>query len=165
MSSAKSDTTIVYQNVDNHLLRLLKENYSRRNKRYYAIQLPYCKPDHIPEEARLFKKFRLPEDLTRLVKTIHGISCLRFLATSDTELLESIRCASMKIFENEASSTAKNTDETGKSRSIIDFVIVIVFAIVSLLFAYIFLIFMSRYIAKKFVLYFFYLLHSIKSPS
>ncbi|KMQ95170.1 hypothetical protein RF55_4630 [Lasius niger] len=112
MSSAKSDTTIVYQNVDNHLLRLLKENYPRRNKRYYAIQLPYCKPDHIPEEARLFKKFRLPEDLTRLVKTIHGISCLRFLATSDTELLESIRCASMKVFEDEASSTAKNTDET-----------------------------------------------------
>ncbi|GAB1866897.1 SEFIR domain-containing protein [Camponotus japonicus] len=113
MSSAKSDTTIIYRNVDNHLLRLLKENYPQRNKRYYAIYLPYCKSDHIPEEARLFKKFRLPENLTKLVKTIHGIGCLRFLTASDTELLESIRCAMIKIFENEASSTPmKNTDET-----------------------------------------------------
>ncbi|XP_029662622.1 uncharacterized protein LOC115235160 [Formica exsecta] len=112
MSSAKSDTTIVYQNVDNHLLRLLKENYPQRNKRYYVIHLPYCKPDHIPEEARLFQKFRLPKNLTRLVKTIHGISCLQFLTASDRELLESIRCATMKIFEDEASSMTKNTNET-----------------------------------------------------
>ncbi|XP_050464992.1 uncharacterized protein LOC126858564 [Cataglyphis hispanica] len=112
MSSAKSDATIVYQNVDNHLLRLLKENYPQRNKRYYVIHLPYCKPDHIPEEARFFKKFRLPENLTRLVKTIHGIGCLQFFAVSDRELLESIRCATMKIFEDEASSMTKNIDET-----------------------------------------------------
>ncbi|KAL6439571.1 hypothetical protein ACFW04_003990 [Cataglyphis niger] len=112
MSSSKSDATIVYQNVDNHLLRLLKENYPHRNKRYYVIYLPYCKPDHIPEEARFFKKFHLPENLTRLVKTIHGIGCLQFFAVSDRELLESIRCATMKIFEDEASSITKNIDET-----------------------------------------------------
>lgn len=111
VSSVKSDT-IVYRNVDNHLLRLLKENYPRRNKRYYTIQLPYCKPNRIPEEARVFKKFNLPEDLTRLVKTIHGIGCLRFLTTSDSEVLESIKCATMTISENEGSSTSNNTDET-----------------------------------------------------
>ncbi|XP_011704676.1 PREDICTED: uncharacterized protein LOC105459973 [Wasmannia auropunctata] len=109
---AKSDATIVYRNVDNHLLRLLKENYPRRNKRYYAIHLPYCKPDHIPEEARLFKKFRIPEDLTRLVKRIHGIVCLGFYGSSSEELLESIRFATAKISEDEAASAMKNTEET-----------------------------------------------------
>jgi len=122
-TSAKSDATIVYRNIDNHLLRLLKENYPRRNKRYYAIHLPYCKPDHIPEEARLFKKFRVPEDLTRLVKTIHGIVCLRFFASSDHELLESIRFATAKISEDEAASATKNTKETGEYRNLkLDFI-------------------------------------------
>lgn len=111
VSSVKSDI-IIYRNVDNHLLRLLKENYPRRNKRYYAIQLPYCKPNRIPEEARIFKKFHLPEDLTRLVKTIHGIGCLRFLTTSDSKVLESIKCATMTLSENEGSSMSNNTDET-----------------------------------------------------
>lgn len=110
--SAKFDATIIYRNVDNHLLQLLKENYPRRNKRYYAIHLPYCKSDHIPEEARLFKKFRIPEDLARLVKTIHGIACLRFLTVSDRELLESIRFATAKISEDETSSVIKNIEET-----------------------------------------------------
>ncbi|KYN18224.1 hypothetical protein ALC57_09471 [Trachymyrmex cornetzi] len=111
-TSAKFDATIIYRNVDNHLLRLLKENYPRRNKRYYAIHLPYCKSDHIPEEARFFKKFRVPEDLARLVKTIHGIACLRFLTASNRELLESIRFATAKISEDEASSVIKNIEET-----------------------------------------------------
>ncbi|XP_018397952.1 PREDICTED: uncharacterized protein LOC108775972 [Cyphomyrmex costatus] len=111
-TSAKFDATIIYRNVDNHLLRLLKENYPRRNKRYYAIHLPYCKSDHIPEEARLFKKFRIPEDLARLVKTIHDIACLRFLTPSDRELLESIKFATAKISEDETSSVIKNTEET-----------------------------------------------------
>ena len=113
-TSAKFDATIIYRNVDNHLLRLLKENYPRRNKRYYAIHLPYCKSDHIPEEARLFKKFRIPENLNRLVETIHGIACLRFLTASDRELLESIRFATTKISEDEASSVIKNIEETGE---------------------------------------------------
>lgn len=110
-TSGKSDTTIIYRNVDNHLLRLLKENYPQRNKRYYAIHLPYCKSDHIPEEARLFKKFRMPEDLAKLVKTIHGIGCLQFIAVSDGEFLESIRFATVKMFEDEPSAM-KNTEET-----------------------------------------------------
>ncbi|XP_011863379.1 PREDICTED: uncharacterized protein LOC105559583 [Vollenhovia emeryi] len=111
-TSVKSDATIIYRNVDNHLLRLLKENYPRRNKRYYAVHLPYCKSDDIPEEARLFKKFCIPEDLTRLVKTIHGIVCLRFFPSSDQELLESIKFATAKIFEDDAANATKNTKET-----------------------------------------------------
>lgn len=111
-TSAKFDAAIVYRNVDSHLLRLLKENYPRRNKRYYAVQLPYCKLDDIPEEARLFRKFRIPEDLTRLVKTIHGIACLRFFASSSQELLECIKFAAAKISEDETASATKNTEET-----------------------------------------------------
>lgn len=123
-TSVKFDATIIYRNVDNHLLRLLKENYPRRNKRYYAIQLPYCKSDHIPEEARLFKKFRIPEDLARLVKTIHGVAYLRasFFTASNRELFESIRFATAKISEDEASSVIKNTEETGELSQILDFV-------------------------------------------
>nr|XP_012216261.1 PREDICTED: uncharacterized protein LOC105668447 isoform X1 [Linepithema humile] len=109
-TSAKSDTTIIYRNVDNHLLRLLKENYPQRNKRYYAIHLPYCKSDHIPEEARLFKKFHMPEELTKLVKTIYGIGCLQYFAASDGEFLESIKFATI-MFEDEPSAT-KNIEET-----------------------------------------------------
>ncbi|XP_011636448.1 uncharacterized protein LOC105426763 [Pogonomyrmex barbatus] len=108
---AKADATIIYRNVDNHLLRLLKENYPRRNKRYYAIHLPYCKPDHIPEEARHFKKFCIPKNLMRLVKTIYGISCLRLITSSNESLLESIKLATMKISEDE-SNAMKNTEET-----------------------------------------------------
>ncbi|EZA50051.1 hypothetical protein X777_11715 [Ooceraea biroi] len=110
-TSVKSDA-IVYRNVDNHLLRLLKENYPQRNKRYYAVHLPYCKPDHIPEEARVFKKFRMPEDLMKLVRTIHGISCMQFLTASDRELLESIRYATTKIYEDGAGGATRNTEET-----------------------------------------------------
>lgn len=98
-------------------MRLLKENYPQRNKRYYAIHLPYCKSDHIPEEARLFKKFHMPEDLIKLVKTIHGIGCLQFFAASDGEFLESIKFATM-MFEDEPSVT-KNTEETGKWRCLL----------------------------------------------
>ncbi|KAL0112808.1 hypothetical protein PUN28_012222 [Cardiocondyla obscurior] len=110
--SAKSDATIIYRNVDNHLLRLLKENYPRRNKRYFAVHLPYCKSDHLPEEARLFKKFYIPKDLTKLVKTIHGIVFLGFFPSSNHELLENIECATIKIFEDETASVTKNIDET-----------------------------------------------------
>lgn len=109
--SSKIDTTIIYRNVDNHLLRLLKENYPQRNKRYYAVHLPYCKPDEIPEEARLFRKFHLPEDLAKLVNTIHGIGCQHFLVASNGELVESIRYATVKLLEDEISVT-KNIKET-----------------------------------------------------
>lgn len=114
VTSVKSETTIVYRNVDNHLLRLLKENYPQRNKRYYAVHLPYCQPEHIPEEARLFKKFRMPEDLTKLVRTIHGIGCARFLTASDRELLDSIRYATTKIFEDGINRATRNIEETGE---------------------------------------------------
>ncbi|XP_077274020.1 uncharacterized protein LOC143903878 [Temnothorax americanus] len=112
LMSAKFDATIIYRNVDNHLLRLLKENYPRRNKRYYAIHLPYCKSEHLPEEARLFRKFCIPKDLTKLVKTIHGIVCLRFFPSTDQELLESIKFATAKISEDETANATKNTEET-----------------------------------------------------
>lgn len=77
------------------------------------MHLPYCKPDEIPEEARLFRKFHLPEDLAKLVNTIHGIGCQHFLVASNGELVESIRYATVKLLEDEISVT-KNIKETGK---------------------------------------------------
>jgi len=68
----------------------------------------------MPEEARLFKKFRIPEDLTRLVKTIHGIACLQFFVSSSQELIESIKFATAKISEDEVVSVTKNIEETGE---------------------------------------------------
>lgn len=70
----------------------------------------------MPEEARLFKKFYIPENLTKLVKTIHGIACLPFFAPLDHELLESIKFAAAKISEDEAANATKSTEETGEWR-------------------------------------------------
>jgi hypothetical protein len=72
--------------------------------------LPYCKSDNIPEEARLFKKFRIPQDLMKLVATIHGISCVRFLKASDNELLESIRFAIRRLYKDTITSNSDKTD-------------------------------------------------------
>jgi len=98
--SMQSNVAIVYQNLDNFFLRLLKENYPQRNKRYYAVLLPYCKYDDIPEEARLFRKYCLPEDVMRLVEIIHGVKYIRFLMAPDNELLESIRHATKRIYKD-----------------------------------------------------------------
>ncbi|XP_011136078.2 uncharacterized protein LOC105181149 [Harpegnathos saltator] len=115
--STSSSYPNVYRNVDKHLLRLLKENYPQRNKRYYALHLPYCDADDIPEEARLFRMFRVPRDLRKLVKTIHGIGCLRFLSPRDNtgipEILYSIQLAAdMLVKEQNASVAKRKTEET-----------------------------------------------------
>lgn len=117
--STPSSYPNVYRNVDKHLLRLLKENYPQRNKRYYSLHLPYCETDDIPEEARLFRMFRVPRDLRKLVKTIHGIGCLRFRSPRDNtgipEILYSIQLAAdMLVKEQNASVAKKKTEETGK---------------------------------------------------
>lgn len=118
--STPSSYPNVYRNVDKHLLRLLKENYPQRNKRYYALHLPYCDADDIPEEARLFRMFRVPRDLRKLVKTIHGIGCLRFRSPRDNtgipEILYSIQLAADMLMKEQNATVAKKrtTEETGK---------------------------------------------------
>ncbi|XP_032666687.1 uncharacterized protein LOC116842091 isoform X2 [Odontomachus brunneus] len=115
--STPSSYPNVYRNVDKHLLRLLKENYPQRNKRYYALHLPYCDTEDIPEEARLFKMFRVPRDLRKLVKTIHGIGYLRLCSPRDNtgipEILYSIQLAAdMLVKEQSATVAKKKTEET-----------------------------------------------------
>ncbi|XP_014482953.1 PREDICTED: uncharacterized protein LOC106748683 [Dinoponera quadriceps] len=116
--STPSSYPNVYRNVDKHLLRLLKENYPQRNKRYYALHLPYCETDDIPEEARLFKMFRVPRDLRKLVKTIHGIGCLRFRSPRDNtgipEILYSIQLAADMLVKEQNVNAKKKAEETGK---------------------------------------------------
>ncbi|XP_063983458.1 uncharacterized protein LOC135165771 [Diachasmimorpha longicaudata] len=109
---------VIYRNVDNHALRLLKENYSHRNKRYIAIELPYCTPDDIPEEARLFKKFRLPENLDKLVKHLHNVEFTKCTISSQP-LIESINLAAIEI-SRERQESPKNIDETHGLLPIID---------------------------------------------
>ncbi|XP_015607994.1 uncharacterized protein LOC107273895 isoform X2 [Cephus cinctus] len=94
-TSPKSDDTndhIIYRNLDNYALRLLEENYPRRNKRYLTIQFPYCKTDDIPEEAKHFKRINVPDDLGKVVNTIYNVD-MRLDSESKHELLKSIEDA------------------------------------------------------------------------
>lgn len=97
--------------MDNHALRLLKENYSLRNKRYVSIELPYCSSDEIPEEARLFKKLALPDNLDKLVRYLHDINFAPCFTGPSQFLIESIDAATMDICR-ERQESAKNIDET-----------------------------------------------------
>ncbi|XP_011500596.1 PREDICTED: uncharacterized protein LOC105364382 isoform X2 [Ceratosolen solmsi marchali] len=92
---------VIYRNIDNQALRLLKENYPRRNKRYYALQFPYCKANDIPKEARQFKRFTMPEELDKLVKTVHEVEYIRFFGVSDKDFVDSIKLAKLQIVKTE----------------------------------------------------------------
>ncbi|XP_011299491.1 uncharacterized protein [Fopius arisanus] len=102
---------VIYKNVDNHALRLLKENYSLRNKRYITIELPYCTYEEIPEEARLFKRLKLPENLDKLVKYLHNFEFNRCFTGPSEHLIQSIGLATMEI-TRERQESPKNIDET-----------------------------------------------------
>ena len=97
--------------MDGQALRLIKENYPRRNKRYYAIQFPYCKSDDIPKEARHFKRFLMPEELDKLVRTIHQVDYIRYYGVSDRDFVDSIVLAKMQVIATERSSPS--TEENG----------------------------------------------------
>ncbi|XP_057325549.1 uncharacterized protein LOC130667741 isoform X1 [Microplitis mediator] len=88
---------IIYRNIDNHALRLIKENYSWNNKRYITIEFPYCKPDDIPEEAIVFKKFNIPENLEKLIHYVHNTDYIQFYDVSSKNLLKSIEVAMTEI--------------------------------------------------------------------
>ncbi|XP_012278230.1 uncharacterized protein LOC105698504 isoform X2 [Orussus abietinus] len=103
---------VIYRNMDNHALRLIKENYPRRNKRYYAIQLPYCETDDIPEEARYFKRFNIPEDLNKFVRTVHGVHYPSVGCVSAKSLHESIKTAKVEISRREPPKILRTAEET-----------------------------------------------------
>jgi hypothetical protein len=98
--------------MDSQALRLLKENYPRRNKRYYALQFPYCTPENIPKEALQFKRFLMPEELDKLVKTVHEVEYIRFFGVSDKDFIDSIKLAKLQIVQTEKH--CQTTEENGK---------------------------------------------------
>ncbi|XP_043274478.1 uncharacterized protein [Venturia canescens] len=87
----------IYRNVDNHALRLLKENYPRRNKRYFVVQFPYCKRDDLPEEARLMRRFEMPGELEKFVRNIYAVDRIRLFGVSGVEFAEAIKVAMVQI--------------------------------------------------------------------
>lgn len=105
--------TSIYRNVDNHALRLIKENYPKRNKRYLAVQLPYCKTTDIPEEAKYFKRYNIPDDLDKLVRSVHNVEFVRFFGISNNELVHSVNLAKLQTSPSDTEE-CKITKETGK---------------------------------------------------
>ncbi|KAI4486498.1 PREDICTED: uncharacterized protein LOC106791229 isoform X1 [Polistes canadensis] len=104
---------IKYENIDSYILQLIRENYGQRNKRYYILQLPYCKPTDLPDEAQRFQRFRMPEELAKLVRTVHQVDYVTFFGLSNKEeLLESIKLAQMEMLDDGTTSDHKSADET-----------------------------------------------------
>ncbi|KAJ8680618.1 hypothetical protein QAD02_016405 [Eretmocerus hayati] len=112
-TSPKTDeiAPVVYRNMDSQALRLLKENYPLRSKRYFAIQFPYCKSDDIPKEARQFKRFSMPEDLDKLVRTIHEVEYIRFFGVSNKDFVDSIKLAKIQVVPSKKHSRNKEEKE------------------------------------------------------
>ncbi|XP_076675303.1 uncharacterized protein LOC143372700 [Andrena cerasifolii] len=107
----KPAVSLIYQDNDNRLLSLVRENQSQKEKRYYAVHLPYCKPDDLPEEMRHSKRFCLPKELPKLVKVIHKMEHAVCGSVSDKEFLDSVKLAKLEILE-EDSNMVKETRET-----------------------------------------------------
>ncbi|CAK9812967.1 hypothetical protein ANTQUA_LOCUS7476 [Anthophora quadrimaculata] len=100
----KPAVSTIYRNTDNYLLRLVKENnQEQKEKRFYIVQLPYCKSDDVPEETRHFKRLCLPKELPKLVKMIHRMERVKSVSSvSDKEFLDSVKLAKLEILEMEA---------------------------------------------------------------
>nr|KAF7413034.1 hypothetical protein H0235_012885 [Vespula pensylvanica] len=102
----------IYENIDSYILQLIRENYGEKHKRYYILQLPYCKPTDLPDEAQRFQRFRMPEELPKLVRTVHNVDYIRFFGFSNKEvLLESIKLAEIEMLDD-GTYNDKNADET-----------------------------------------------------
>ncbi|XP_046144269.1 uncharacterized protein LOC114877607 isoform X2 [Osmia bicornis bicornis] len=108
----KPAVSTICQNTDSYLLRLIKENIGEKGKRYYVVDLPYCKFDDVPEETRHLKRFRLPKELPRLVKLIHGMERVFgcFPSVCDKDFLDSVKLAKLEIL-NEDESMSKEKPE------------------------------------------------------
>lgn len=108
----KSTVSFIYCNKDNHLLKLVRENQTAKEKRYFIVQLPYCKPEDIPEETRHLKKYFLPKELARLVKAIHKIEYGGCVCVSDKEFLDSVKLAKLEMLKEDENSS-REARETG----------------------------------------------------
>ncbi|XP_043463754.1 uncharacterized protein LOC122499448 isoform X2 [Leptopilina heterotoma] len=112
-SPPRSDVTVpvIYLNMDKQSLRLLKENYPQGDKNYYSLQFPYCELDSVPQEARHFKRFFLPDDLEKLVKTIHKVESIEIFGVSSRNFIEAVKVAKIQVLHGE-DKNPRNLDET-----------------------------------------------------
>lgn len=108
----KHAVSFIYQNNNDHFLRLVKENQFHKGKKYYVVQLPYCTLNDVPKETRHLKKFCLPKELPKLVKVIHKMQNARRIFVSDKEFLDSVKLAKLEILGEDTNMT-KETRETG----------------------------------------------------
>ncbi|XP_076292829.1 uncharacterized protein LOC143215020 isoform X2 [Lasioglossum baleicum] len=107
----KPTVSFIYRDNDNHLLKLVKENQARKEKRYYIVQLPYCKPEDVPEETRHLRRFSLPKELPNLVKVIHKMERVGCIYVSDKEFLDSVKLAKLEMLgEDSNSRDARETE-------------------------------------------------------
>lgn len=105
--------SLIYRGNDNCLLKLIKENEYQKEKRYYVLQLPYCKPDDLPEDLKHLKKFCLPKELPKLVKVIHKMEHVGCISACDKEFIDSVKLGKLEILE-EDTNMVKETRETGQ---------------------------------------------------
>ncbi|XP_017887333.1 uncharacterized protein LOC108629272 isoform X2 [Ceratina calcarata] len=90
----------IYRNANSYLLRLMDASQSR-TKRYYIVQLPYCKSDDVLEEANSnVTVICLPKELPKLIKLIHGHGEYVFSA-SDKEFLDSLKTVKLEFFDED----------------------------------------------------------------
>ena len=99
--------------MDKQALRLLKENYPQGDKYYYTLQFPYCELDSVPQEARHFKRFFLPDDLEKLVRIIHNVENIHIFGVSSRNFIEAVKVAKIEVHRVEDKSP-KNVEETGE---------------------------------------------------
>ncbi|KAF7996197.1 hypothetical protein HCN44_001829 [Aphidius gifuensis] len=108
-----NSASTIYQNLDNHLLRLVRENYSKNNKKYMKIVFPYCSQNDIPEEARLFKKFTIPDNLDKMIRYIYQSNKLKLFGKSSKDLIANINIAMTEICFKKSTSQINNTETYG----------------------------------------------------
>ncbi|XP_033229384.1 uncharacterized protein LOC117180896 isoform X2 [Belonocnema kinseyi] len=108
---SETNVPVIYRNMDKQALRLLKENYPQGDKNYFSLQFPYCELESVPQEARHFKRFFLPDDLEKLVKTIHNVESIEIFGVSSRNFIEAVKVAKIEAIRAEDKSS-RSTDET-----------------------------------------------------
>ena len=79
------------------------------------MQFPYCNDDDIPAEARLFRRFDMPQELDKLIRNIYGVDRVRFFGVNKRQFEESIESAINEIKGDKLKETTPNIiDQTGK---------------------------------------------------
>ena len=109
------------ENVEKQILRLSQDYRTRRLKKFYILQLPYCSITDLPQEAGVLQVFTLPEELNKLVKTINNVDYIRFFGVSSKLLLESINSATIELVQEHSKLTEHSERNGALNRNIFNF--------------------------------------------